>query len=102
MAAGRLSFWVWFFYFILFEVAVYLGLSFLLGGLGESNQYQADNTVVPNWVKAVLFVLLYLLCVFIAVLTVSNMVPVKYRKPMMRWVYMALLALPVMLFMLFN
>ncbi|MEJ8758345.1 hypothetical protein WG947_15130 [Pontibacter sp. H259] len=102
MAQGKYSFWVWLFYFILFEVVVYLGLSYLLSGLGESNQFQAENTVVPNWVKAVVFILLYLLCLLIAVMLVSNMVPNKYRPQLMRWVYLSLLVLPFMLIILFN
>ena len=102
MAQGKYSFWVWLFYFILFEVVVYMGLSYLLSGLGESNQLQAGNTVVPNWVKAVVFILLYLLSLLIAIMVVSNMVPNKHRGQLMRWVYMALLGLPVMLLLLFN
>ncbi|MBC5775706.1 hypothetical protein H8S95_16630 [Pontibacter sp. KCTC 32443] len=102
MERGRYSFWVWLLYFVLFEVIVYLGLSYLLSGLGESNQYQEENTVVPNWVKAVVFILLYLLCMLIAVMLVSNFVPNKHRNQLMKWVYMALLGLPVMLIILFN
>lgn len=102
MEKSKYSFWVWLFYFILFEVGVYMGLSYLLSGLGESNQIQAENTVVPNWVKAVVFILLYLLCLLIAIMIVSNMVPNKHRGQLMRWVYMALLGLPVMLILLFN
>ncbi|MBJ6117702.1 hypothetical protein JAO76_05845 [Pontibacter sp. BT310] len=102
MERSKLSFWVWLFYFILFEVVVYLGLSYLLSGIGESNQLQEENTVVPNWVKAVVFILLYLLCMLIAVMVVSNMVPNKYRPQLMRWVYLGLLGLPVMLILLFN
>ncbi|NDK54936.1 hypothetical protein [Pontibacter fetidus] len=102
MEQGKYSFWVWLFYFILFEVVVYMGLSYLLSGLGESNQLQAENTVVPNWVKAVVFILLYLLSLLIAIMVVSNMVPNKHRGQLMRWVYMALLGLPVMLLLLFN
>jgi hypothetical protein len=102
MERSKYSFWVWLFYFILFEVVVYMGLSYLLSGLGESNQIQAENTVVPNWVKAVVFILLYLLCILIAIMVVSNIVPNKHRGQLMRWVYMALLGLPVMLILLFN
>ena len=102
MERSKYSFWVWLFYFILFEVVVYMGLSYLLSGLGESNQIQAENTVVPNWVKAVVFILLYLLCILIAIMVVSNLVPNKHRGQLMRWVYMALLGLPVMLILLFN
>src|SRR5687768_8693419 len=102
MERSKLSFWIWLFYFILFEIVVYMGLSYLLSGLGESNQLQEENTVVPNWVKAVVFILLYLLCLLIAVIAVSNMVPNKYRPQLMKWVYLGLLSLPVMLLLLFN
>lgn len=102
MERSKLSFWIWLFYFLLFEVVVYTGLSYLLSGLGESNQLQEENTVVPNWVKAVVFILLYLLCLLIAVMFVSNMVPNKYRPQLMKWVYMSLLGLPIMLLLLFN
>ena len=102
MERSKFSFWIWLFYFILFEVVVYLGLSYLLSGLGESNQVQEENTVVPNWVKAVVFILLYLLCMLIAVMVVSNMVPNKYRPQLMKWVYLGLLGLTVMLILLFN
>ena len=102
MERSKFSFWIWLFYFILFEVVVYMGLSYLLSGLGESNQLQEENTVVPNWVKAVVFILLYLLCLLIAVMFVSNMVPNKYRPQLMRWVYLGLLGLPIMLILLFN
>lgn len=102
MERSKLSFWIWLFYFLLFEVVVYMGLSYLLSGLGESNQLQEENTVVPNWVKAVVFILLYLLCLLIAVMFVSNMVPNKYRPQLMKWVYMSLLGLPIMLLLLFN
>ncbi|MER2999032.1 hypothetical protein [Pontibacter populi] len=102
MERSKLSFWISLFYFLLFEVVVYMGLSYLLSGLGESNQLQEENTVVPNWVKAVVFILLYLLCLLIAVMFVSNMVPNKYRPQLMKWVYMSLLGLPIMLLLLFN
>ncbi|HEY4652643.1 MAG TPA: hypothetical protein VIG72_14580 [Pontibacter sp.] len=102
MARDRYSFWVWLLYFVLFEAVVYLGLSYLLAGMGESNQYQAENTVVPNWVKAVVFILLYLLCLLVGVMVVSNFVPGKHRGQLMRWVYLGLLSLPLMLLLLFS
>ena len=102
MARDRYSFWVWLLYFVLFEAVVYLGLSYLLAGMGESNQYQAENTVVPNWVKAVAFILLYLLCLLVGVMVVSNFVPGKHRGQLMRWVYLGLLGLPLMLLLLFS
>ncbi len=88
--------------FILFEVVVYLGLSSLLSGMGMSDQVQPDNTIVPNWVKAVTFILLYILCILAALALISNYVPAKHRKQLMRWVYLALLGLLPMLFLLFN
>ena len=95
--------WVWgLFYFIVFEAAMYVGLSYLLSGLGMSNQFQAENTIVPNWVKAVTFILLYLLGILIVVMLISNLVPSKHRGQLMRWVYLALAGLVVMLFLLFN
>lgn len=102
MKESRYSFGVWLLYFVIFELVVYLGLSYLLSGLGESNQYQAANTIIPNWVKAVVFILLYLLCILLAILSVSNIVPNKHRAQLMTWVYLSLLGLPVMLILLFN
>lgn len=98
----RSNFGIWLLYFIIFELVVYFGLSYLLSGMGYNDQYQQENTIVPNWVKAVVFVLLYVLCVLIAVLLVSNFVPAKHRGPLMRWVYLALVGMIVMLFILFN
>lgn len=88
--------------FILFEVVVYLSLSSMLSGMGVTNQIQPENTIVPNWVKAVTFILLYILCLLGALGLVSNYVPAKHRKQLMRWVYLALLGLVPMLFLLFN
>jgi uncharacterized protein YacL len=101
MPQNKSSFWSWALYFVFFEVIVYLGLSYLLSDMGEQNQFQAQNTVVPNWVKAVIFILLYLLCVLIAILVVSNFVPGKHRSQLMKWVYLALLGMIVMLVFLF-
>jgi hypothetical protein len=90
------------FYFIVFEVVVYIGLQYLLSGLGMSTQMQAENTIVPNWVKAVTFIMLYILCLLVALVLVSNLVPGKHRVQLMSWVYLALLGMVVMLFLLFN
>lgn len=95
------SWLIWLFYFIVFEVVVFTGLYWLLSDLGMSNQYQAENTVVPNWVKAVSFVLLYILCILLAVMVVSSYVPSKHRGQLMRWVYLALVGMLIMLFFLF-
>ena len=99
--SGRYSWLSWLLYFILFEVVVFVGLQWLLSDMGISNQYQAENTIVPNWVKAVIFILLYLLCLLFVVMLVSNFVPAKHRRQLMRWVYLALVGMAVMLFLLF-
>ncbi|MCC9135744.1 hypothetical protein ACFSKU_17115 [Pontibacter silvestris] len=93
---------VWLFYFIVFEVVVFFGLQYLLSGMGVDYQYQPENTVVPNWVKAVTFILLYILCLLFVVMMISNFVPGKHRNHLMRWVYLALIGMVVMLFLLFN
>jgi hypothetical protein len=100
--SNKSSILIWLLYFIIFELVVYLSLSLLLSGMGYDNQYQQESTIVPNWVKAVIFVILYVLCLIIAVLLVSNMVPAKHRSYLMRWVYLALVGMIVMLFILFN
>jgi hypothetical protein len=89
------------FFFLVFEVVVFFGLSYLLSGMGMEDQYQAENTIVPNWVKAVTFILLYIVCVLIAVVLVSNLVPSKHRGQLMSWVYLALAGMLVMLVLLF-
>lgn len=89
------------FFFLLFELVVFFGLGYLVGGMGMDNQYQAENTIVPNWVKAVTFILLYILCVLIAVVLVSNLVPSKHRGQLMPWVYLSLAGMVVMLLLLF-
>jgi len=88
-------------YFIGFELVVFFGLQWLLSGMGMSNQVQPENTIVPNWVKAVTFILLYLLCLLTAVMVISSVVPGRHRAQLMRWVYLALLGMLVMLFFLF-
>ncbi|MBD1397357.1 hypothetical protein H9Q13_09290 [Pontibacter sp. JH31] len=88
-------------YFIIFETVVFFGLRYLVSGMGLDNQYQAENTIVPNWVKAVTFILLYILCVLIAIVLVSNLVPSKHRGQLMTWVYLALAGMLVMLALIF-
>ena len=101
MSSGKHAWLNWLLYFIIFEVVVFFGLQWLLSGMGMSNQVQAENTIVPNWVKAVTFILLYLLCLLGAVMVVSSAVPAKHRRQLTRWVYLALLGMLVMLFFLF-
>jgi hypothetical protein len=69
--------------------------------MGMNNQMQAENTILPNWLKAVTFILLYILCVLIAVVLVSNMVPGKHRGQLMSWVYLSLAGMLVMLALIF-
>ena len=98
---GKYSWLGWLFYFIAFEIVVFVGLQWLLTGMGMSNQYQEENTIVPNWVKAVIFILLYILCLLFVVMLVSSFVPGKHRRQLMRWVYFALIGMVVMLFFIF-
>ncbi|MCC9165451.1 hypothetical protein [Pontibacter harenae] len=88
--------------FLIFEIVVFAGLKWLLSDMGMDNQFQPENTIVPNWVKAALFILLYLLSVLTAVVLVSNYVPSKHRKQLMGWVYLALLVMLPMLFFIFE
>ncbi|AKD02746.1 hypothetical protein POKO110462_00425 [Pontibacter korlensis] len=101
MSSSKQTWLNWLLYFVVFELVVFFGLQWLLSGMGMSNQYQPENTVVPNWVKAVTFILLYLVCLLAAVLIVSSSVPSKHRPQLMRWVYLALLGMIIMLFFLF-
>jgi len=102
MSNGKYSWLGWLCYFILFELVMYFGLGYILSGMGETNQVQPENTIVPNWVKAVSFILLYILGLLIVVMMVSNMMPSRHRGQLMRWVYLALLGMVMMLFLLFN
>ena len=88
--------------FVAFEVAVYYLLRFATSGLGESNQLQAENTIVSNWVKTVVFLLLHLLLVVVAVLVLSNQLPRRYRGQLMGWFYLSLLMGFVLLIPLFG
>lgn len=88
-------------YFILFEVVVFFILRYFVSGMGMDDQYQAENTIVPNWVKAITFILLYILCVLIAVVLVSNLVPSKHRGQLMSWVYLSLVGMIFMLVLIF-
>lgn len=102
MNNSRFVWLVWLFYFIVFEAVMFFGLQYLLSGMGIDNQYQPENTVVPNWVKAVIFMLLYILALLFVVMMISSFVPSKHRGQLMRWVYLALAGMVVMLFLLFN
>lgn len=87
--------------FVAFEVVAYHGLRWLVSGLGESNQRQADNTIVSNWVKTMAFVVLHLALAIGALLVLSNRVPRRYRGQVLGWFYAALLMSFVLLIPLF-
>lgn len=88
--------------FVLFEVGAYYLLRFATSGLGMSNQMQPENTIVSNWVKTVVFLLLYLALVVTAVLVLSNRLPRRYRGQLMGWFYLSLLTGFLLLWPLFD
>ena len=77
--------------FVLFEAGAYHLLRFATSGLGMADQLQPENTIVSNWVKAVVFLLLHLTLVVVAVLVLSNRLPRQYRGQVMGWFYLSLL-----------
>ena len=77
--------------FIAFETVAYYVLRFATSGLGMADQMQPENTIVSNWVKTVVFLLLHLLLVVVAVLVLSNRLPRRYRGQVMGWFYLSLL-----------
>ncbi|GAA4494931.1 hypothetical protein GCM10023172_05880 [Hymenobacter ginsengisoli] len=89
--SGPLALLVGLISFIAFEVAAFYLLSFATAGLGESNQYQPNNTIVSNWVKTVTFLVLHLALVLAAVLVLSNKLPRRYRGQLVGWLLLSLL-----------
>jgi cell division protein FtsW (lipid II flippase) len=88
--------------FIAFEIVAFYGLSYLTSGLGESNQYQAENTIVSNWVKTLVFFVAHLALVIVAMLMLSNRLPRRYRGQVMGWFYLALVMSFVLIIPLFG
>lgn len=88
--------------FVVFEVVAYYLLRWVTSPLGRPDQFQPENTIVPNWVKAVLFLLLHLVLVVVAVLVLSNQLPRSYRGLVMGWFYMSLLVGFVLVFVLMS
>ncbi|WP_324674293.1 hypothetical protein [Hymenobacter sp. GOD-10R] len=82
---------VGFLLFCVFETVAYYLLRFATSGLGMPDQMQPENTIVSNWVKTVVFLLLHLLLVVVAVLVLSNRLPRRYRGQVMGWFYLSLL-----------
>ncbi|TGE21216.1 hypothetical protein E5K00_13035 [Hymenobacter aquaticus] len=88
--------------FVAFETAAYYLLSWVTSGMGMTDQFQPENTIVSNWVKTVVFLLLHLLLVVVAVLVLSNRLPRRYRGQVMGWFYLSLLLGFVLLIPLFG
>jgi len=88
--------------FVGFETVTYYLLRFATSGLGMQDQFQPENTIVSNWVKTVVFVLLHLLVVIGAVLVLSNRLPRRYRGLVMGWFYLAMLMSFLLLIPLFS
>jgi RsiW-degrading membrane proteinase PrsW (M82 family) len=88
--------------FVLFETGAYYLLKYLTSGLGMADQFQPENTIVSNWVKTVVFLLLHLTLVVGAVLVLSNRLPRRYRGQVMGWFYLSLVLGFVLLIPLFS
>lgn len=88
--------------FVAFETVTYYLLRFATSGLGMPDQMQPENTIVSNWVKTVVFLLLHLLLVVVAVLILSNRLPRRYRGQVMGWFYLSLLTGFLLLIPLFG
>ncbi|MDF7812567.1 hypothetical protein [Hymenobacter sp. YC55] len=100
--SGPLALLVGFVLFVVFETAAYYLLRWATSPLGMSNQLQPENTIVPNWVKTVVFLLLHLALVVVAVLTLSNQLPRRYRGQVMGWFYLSLVMGFLLLIPLFD
>ena len=88
--------------FVVFETVAFYGLQYLTSGLGESNQYQAENTIVSNWVKTMVFFVAHLSLIIAAMLVLSNRLPRRYRGQVMGWFYLALVMSFVLIIPLFG
>jgi|SRR6476661_412508 len=88
--------------FLAFEAGAYYLLRYLTSGLGETNQFQRNPTIVSNWVKTMTFIVLHLGLVIAAMLVLSNRLPRQYRGQVMGWFYLAVLMSFVLLIPLFS
>ena len=88
--------------FVAFEAVAFYGLRYLTSGLGEANQYQAENTIVSNWLKTMVFFVAHLGLVIAAMLVLSNRLPRRYRGQVMGWFYLAVLMSFVLIIPLFG
>ncbi|UOG74855.1 hypothetical protein MTX78_22415 [Hymenobacter tibetensis] len=100
--SGPLALLVGLVLFVVFETVAYYLLEWATSPLGMPDQMQPENTIVPNWVKTVVFLLLHLVLVVVAVLTLSNQLPRRYRGQVMGWFYLSLLMGFVLLIPLFG
>ncbi|MBC8081679.1 MAG: hypothetical protein H7Z21_00580 [Hymenobacter sp.] len=99
---GPLALLVGFGLFVVFETVAYYLLRWATSPLGVADQFQPENTIVPNWVKTVVFLLLHLVLVVVAVLVLSNQLPRRYRGQVMGWFYLSLLTGFLLLLPLFG
>ena len=88
--------------FVAFEAGAFYGLRYLTSGLGEANQYQAENTIVSNWLKTMVFFVAHLGLVIAAMLVLSNRLPRRYRGQVMGWFYLAILMSFILIIPLFG
>ena len=88
--------------FVAFETGAFFGLRYLTAGLGATNQFQAENTIVSNWLKTMVFFVAHLGLVIAAMLVLSNRLPRRYRGQVMGWFYLALLMSFVLIIPLFG
>ena len=100
--SGPLALVVGFVLFVVFETLAFYVLRWATSPLGMADQFQPENTIVPNWVKTVVFLLLHLVLVVVAVLVLSNRLPRRYRGQVMGWFYLSLLMSFVLLLPLFD
>ena len=89
-------------WFVAFETVAFYGLRYLTSGLGESNQYQPENTIVSNWLKTMVFFVAHLALIIAAMLILSNRLPRRYRGQIMGWFYLAVLMSFVLIIPLFE
>ena len=88
--------------FVAFETVAFFGLRYLTSGLGEADQYQAENTIVSNWVKTMVFFVAHLALIIAAMLVLSNRLPRRYRGQVMGWFYLALVMSFLLIIPLFG
>ena len=84
-----------------FEAALFYGLQYLLFN-EPITQDTKDPTIVPRWVSVIYFVLIYVAVIITALLVLSNLVPQKQKRQVMRWFWLALALMLPLLVLLIN